>query len=254
MTIQTPCPSVCTPWATAADLCEPYDDPALDPALVDDMLDVASDLLFFLSGQRFAGICRDTVRPAGRPLGAHGSHLGCGGVCGERVVAVTLGAYPIDSIIEVLLDGVALDPSEYKIVDNRWLVRTADADGNRRTWRTCQRLDLDSTEENTFEVTFVYGQMPPRAGVRAAAELGGELALACSPALEGKCKLPKRVTSLARQGVTETVVLDPMAFLDKGKTGLYSCDSFLAAVNPAGISRAAAVYMPGRPRTVRVTG
>lgn len=258
--VTTPCVSTCTPWATAADLCEPYTEIA-DGALVVDCLQAASDILYQLVGRQFPGVCQDTVRPAAGPMGARPSwwprgasyptgHGYCGGGCGLRVPAVTLGAYPVDGVVQVLLDGVEITVSddEMVLVDDRWLLRVADADGHHRTWPTCQRLDRPSTEEHTFEVTFNYGVMPPAAGARAAAVLGGELALSCAGS---DCRLPKRVTALTRQGVTETVVLDPMSFLDEGKTGLYECDAFLRAFNPAGVSRAAALFMPGRPRTVR---
>lgn len=58
------------------------------------------------------------------------------------------------------------------------------------------------------------------------------------------CKLPERVTSISRQGVSWTL-LDPMDFLDKGKTGIYSVDLILSAMNPGNTRRAVArVFSP----------
>jgi hypothetical protein len=59
--------------------------------------------------------------------------------------------------------------------------------------------------------------------------LACQLALACQPETQGKCQLPKRVTNVVRQGVSMAMVLDPMAFLDEGKTGIYEVDLFLAS-------------------------
>jgi hypothetical protein len=50
------------------------------------------------------------------------------------------------------------------------------------------------------------------------------------------CKLPERITSVTRQGVSWTV-LDPMDFLTRGMTGIGSVDQWLAASNGRGPSQ-----------------
>lgn len=50
------------------------------------------------------------------------------------------------------------------------------------------------------------------------------------------CKLPERVTSVTRQGVSWTV-LDPMDFLTKGMTGVGTVDLWLASANGRGPSQ-----------------
>lgn len=51
---------------------------------------------------------------------------------------------------------------------------------------------------------------------------------------QGKsCALPERVTNVAREGVTWTI-LDPLDFLDKGLTGIGSVDQWISRVNLKG--------------------
>jgi hypothetical protein len=127
-------------------------------------------------------------------------------------------------------------------------VRLPDADGVRKGWPCCQDLALPATEPGTFEVAFFYGQEPPKAGKHAAAVLACELALACDGSDE--CRLPKRLQSITRQGVT-AVVLDAFDFLNRRRTGLIEVDSFLAAYNPHGLTRRASVINPDLMRPVR---
>jgi hypothetical protein len=160
----------------------------------------------------------------------------------------------LTAIDEVKIDGVVLDPSLYRIDDYRYLVKLPDAEGNYDPFPCCQNIRLADTEADTFAVTFTYGTPPPTPGVLAAAQLACELALACSPETIGKCRLPQRVTSIARQGIT-MAVLDPFDFLSDGKTGLYLVDLFLRTYNPNRLRRRAAVLSPDVGRKVRrITG
>ncbi len=276
----------CAPWATIADVCEPCTDYSFDTLLLDDMLQASSDILYQLSGSRWPGLCQDTVRPCarslavdyGRPIrppypfgGPYGYWPAAGlgnwnpswGMCmcnrTERsgcstIPEIQLGAAPVVDIVQVLIDGSVVDPTTYRIDDNRWLVRLAStASTDNPGWPCCQRMDLPTTEKETWAVTFQYGTAPPIGGVKAAAILGCQLALACNPATVGRCRLPQRVTQITRQGVT-AIVLDPMAFLDKGKTGLYEVDLWLESVNPGRLRRAAHVISPDIGRRVRRAG
>lgn len=262
--------STCTPWATVDDLCDPclsnYD--TIPSDLLDHQLQVASDLLFMLSGKQFPGLCEMTVRPcaqksyydawAYRSSGYWGyPSFGCGcsvGRCGcPKPSQITLGVQPIVSIKEVKVDGDVLDSSLYRIDDFRYLVRLRDPDGSYATWPCCQDILLPDTEPDTFSVTFIYGRTPPLAGIHAAAILACEFALACSPVDGVECRLPKRVQSLSRQGVN-MVLLDPMEFLAAGKLGIHEVDSFISAWNPHGLKRASGVYNVDRIPSVRRVG
>jgi len=65
------------------------------------------------------------------------------------------------------------------------------------------------------------------------------------------CALPNRVTSIARQGVTYTV-LDNQDFIDELRSGIYAVDLFLRAVNPDRARARARVFSPDVPRARRV--
>lgn len=254
-----PTRSVCNPWATPDDACTSCNDYSFNFPLLDQMLDVASDILFELSGRQFTGTCTKTVYPCSqrtyrdpwpdRSTSSTGLYItpscGCGvpDSCGcGGIHQIQLGAYPVTNIDEVKVDGAVVPESSYRIDGFKYLVRT---DGE--PFPCCSDLsDLD----NAFSVTFDYGLEPPPAGVQAAADLACQLALACDDTRSGECKLPQRVTSLTRQGVS-MVLLDPFDFLENGRTGVYSVDLWLSAVNPRGLRRPPAVLSPDIGQRVR---
>lgn len=262
--------SICGTWATEVDLCAPCSDygVSIDPDVMQWALQMSSDILYELSGRRWSGCCSDTVRPNARyanyperVLGwVTGMPAGYGwlngrlwnGLCTcnrenrtgcNYVSEITLGGYPLVEILEVKVDGVLLDPSQYRIDDYKWLVRLPNPDGTREGWPCCQDMLLDDDQPGTFSVKYVYGINPPIGGVRAAASLACQLALACQEENAEMCKLPERTIQVARQGVT-MIVIDPMEFVDKGRTGLYDVDLWLGAVNPANLRGRATVVTP----------
>jgi hypothetical protein len=288
--------TTCGPWATPADVTEVDVDgfTTAQLAILNTQLQAASDILYSLSGRQFSGSCQDTVRPNariitadhGRPIAAtsawtwNGSGYGyySGGYMsgfgysrwgwvlanteelpdGTTIPSINLGVFPLTSIVEILIDGQTVDPTTYRIDDNRHLVRVINPeetpdDTDNPGWPVQQRMDLPPTEKNTWQVTFTYGVPPPPSGQAAAAELGYQLYLAQSPTTIGQCRLPKRVTSISREGMT-AIVLDPMAFLDKGRTGLLLCDYFIESVNSGHLRRRATVMSPDIGRRVRRTG
>lgn len=204
-----------TAWATHADVtsgpCADLSDPAEQQAL-DDKLAIATYLLWLRTGRRWPGVQTDSVRPAG------GSCGGCGRLSGGRgghVSEIRLPGYPVLSIVEVWVDGVLVDPDEYRVDDNRWLVRFNPDPGDDRHdgWPCCQRMDRELTEDATFGVVYTWGGLPPAAGVAAAKRLGCELHLASDPDTASSCKLPIGVVrSITRQGVSieigQTIDLD----------------------------------------------
>lgn len=260
-----PSSSTCSEWATEDDLCSPCNDYNVLGPIAADFIQAASDLLFEMSGRQYPGLCTKTVRPCARlrsgsapmdpgpPGWTRGwGWCGCGTDpcdCGG-LFSVELGVYPVVDVTSVKVDGVTLDGSKYRVDDYRRLVRLADTDGSNPGWPRTQQLDKPDSAEGTWSVTFTWGREPPPAGVKAAAVLACELALACDPENQSKCRLPKNVTSVTREGVT--MVLSPSDFLDKdGKTGLYEVDIFLRAVNPDRVRRRAAVWHVGMARNVR---
>lgn len=247
------------PWISAQDI---FDGTACSgivaPELVvaDRSARVASYVLWALSGRQFPGVYIDTVRPCrqtflvgtswyeraqlgwwntGNPWGLCGcgqpDQCGCGGLSQVRLPRTG----SLLDVLSVKVDGVVLDPSAYRVDEWDRLVRI---DGD--SWPCCQDLSLADTEDDTWSVTYAYGHEPPEAGRSAARDLACEL---YHGAMGGDCALPKRVSTITRQGVT-VALLDAFNFFDKGRTGIYSVDLFLAAVNPKGRMRRGSIASP----------
>lgn len=259
-------PLLCEPWADGAAVLTARAEKLADvnPTTVDDAATMASEILFLLSARKFPGRCRATIRPAAhragysvaswaQMLGGFVSSWGyCGGgdhrSCLSRG-AIDLGVYPLLDVEEVILDGQVLDNADnraYRVDSDRYLVRL-DGGG----WPTCQdpRSDPAVAGSGAFAVTAVYGQVPPQAGISAAITLACEFALSWS---NKSSKLPARLSRISRQGV-EWQTLDPMTFLDRGRTGLYDVDLFLAAANPHGQRGRPAVLSPDLDRSRRTS-
>lgn len=132
----------------------------------------------------------------------------------------------VTGVVEVTVDGVGFTAYE---LDGSWLART---DG--RPWRVCG----DATE-----VTYTFGRPPPEAGRAAVIELAVELGRASSDNPDQACKLPQRLQSVSRQGLTYTA-LDAAEYLNEGLTGITSVDLFIRSANPSGRTQEATVWSP----------
>lgn len=143
---------------------------------------------------------------------------------------------PVRSVTSITFMGRELDPTEFSLRNNSYLVRA-----NALPWV------LDPVNE--LEITYTYGTPPPSAGKRAAIRLANELILHSMGS--GACALPERISSVARQGVSYTV-MDPQEFISNGKVGIYEIDLFLAAVNPNKAKKRPRIFLAGGPRTERV--
>lgn len=268
--MSAPCQSACTPWATVADVPEECQDtPDLERWLA-----VATDVLFELSGRQFPGTCIDVVRPCarwdswggvpasalaglgyttgGHPYGYRSAWGSCSCNRGRRcgcgsVPEITLGAFPVVAVDEILVDGAVLDPQFYRVDDFRYLVRLPNDDGSNPGWPCCQHVTLDATEPGTWQVTFRYGTMPNSAGVAAAALYACELA---KGAAGGECALPEKTRTVVAQGVTVDLG-DVTNFADGGFTGIRLTDLWLQSVNPNRLRSRARVIDPSIARRVR---
>lgn len=265
--------TICAPWAELADLtgaCAESGDDAIADAELTDALQVASEIVYVLSGRQFPGECTDRLYPcpdrthsyrtepaswSNQPVShapyGHGYAARWARFCGHRhrcgcsrLHQIDLGVAPIVSIDTVVVDGTTLSSSDYRVDDDRWLVRL---DGD--PWPSCN----DLTDTDGFVVDVTWGREPPTAGVWAVAALACQLALSRNPDADGDCVLPKRVTNVTRQGLS-MVVLDPMDFLEDGKTGVYEVDLFLKAYNPGKLQRRATVMSPDIGRRSRRIG
>lgn len=133
------------------------------------------------------------------------------------------------------LDGTIVDPSTYYLADHSILTGTPQAG-----WFP-----------SNVEVTYTYGTPAPTAGRAAARILATELVKMYEG--DDTCALPQRVTSIARQGVSYTL-LDSQDFLDELRTGIYAIDLFLKTANPDKARARARVFSPDVPRARVITG
>lgn len=238
----------------------------------------ATEILWMLTG-RIYGVCSVTIRPCasqcaipqGTTYEGYAGNAMIGGIAGIWTPSMIDGAWvncscttgccsvckldlpftPAASVTSIQIDGAVLapeyrsDPDDaespmfptYRVDSYDRLVRL---DGG--CWPGCQDLSLPLSEEGTWAITYDFGIPVPAGGQIAAAELACEFAKACSG--DSSCKLPSRVQSVSRQGVTMTL-LDTLSDLWKeGRTGLFNVDLWLSAVNPHGLRERSAVYTP----------
>lgn len=250
---------LCTPWTTGDEVLLRPGMSQVAPATAAQAATDASHLLYALSGQQFPGACARVIRPMARPynmdvrlwieylqttgyLGGYstswgacnaarfGDHFAC-----DRPREVDLQAHPVRSVTYVTIGGVTVSPSSYRLDDYRLLVRT---DGE--IWPTCQYVWEADTEPNTFEVGFTFGADPPPFGVSAAVTLAAEFALSRTDLPN---RLPSRVQTITRQGISMTVV-DPLTFIQQGMTGVPEVDMFVRAYNPYKRQQMPTVWSP----------
>lgn len=222
----------------------------------------ATNILWALTGRVF-GLCEMTVRPCFSPTdystyrGRSGSgadwfpglvsgswmpgSCGCADGCNHPSEVALPG--PVDSIVQVMIDGEILDPSEYLIRNNRWLVRT-----NAWVWPQNQNLTVPDDAVGAFTVTYKQGIAVPLAGQLAA----GDLAVEFLRARKGStCKLPDRAQHVSRQGV-DIQLVDAAVLFEQGLTGVSSVDQWIAATNPHKLKSRSRVYSPDSPRVARI--
>lgn len=203
----------------------------------------ASFILYKLSGERYTGIQQvtesygsgnfDPVRL--QPVVVQGDIKNI--PIHEGLRDLRLRNSPVVSVQSIHRGGVLMDPSEYSLRNNAYLVRK-----NSTPWILDPLWDLT--------VSYTYGSAIPAAGKNAAIRLANELILAHND--DPQSALPQRiVTQISRQGETMTI-LDPLNFLQVGRTGVYEIDLFLAAVNPNKAKKKSKVFSVDKPRGERI--
>jgi hypothetical protein len=216
--------------------------------------DMATEFLWRWTGQRF-GQCEATIRPCrqdctaglstyhgGMTGGTSSSHngnpwhptliggswfnIGCGG-CGDNCGCSSGRALrfdkPVSGIASIEIDGVVIDPTTYRVDNNVLLVRE---DGQQ--WPFCQNMSHALGEPDTWAITLLTGEPVPVGGQIAAGKLACEFAKAACGA-KG-CELPSRVQSITRQGVSVSLLVQTFDDMDKGRTGIWLVDSWVASV------------------------
>lgn len=244
---------------------------ATDPTIMEWSQQMAIDVMWAASGRQF-GLCVGTFRPCrreacvpagpmidmwnlignGRSLawdpwaGSLFAQIGCGcrGACRcGPLTTLPLWHRRVRQIIEVTIDGVVLPADAYKLrrLDGQWHIVRVDGG----VWPECQDWEVDAGQVGSWTVKYAHGTPVPMGGRIAAGVLACEIALAAVSSED--CELPKRVRSVVRAGVSIDF-LDPMSFLDQGRTGLEIPDMWLAQVNPKALQRRARVYRADDPR------
>ena len=243
--------------------CDEWED--LDPAIQSAAKDYGATILWAATGRRF-GLCEVTVRPCGMKKCNDGSvdfygydwsggtwvpyifngtwfNCACPGVCCCDPRCQIRLAGPVESIVEVTLDGIAVDPDTYRVDEQYWLVRTGG-----ECWPTCAEMNED-TGEGVLTVTYMRGDPIPATLLNAAATLACEWGKACTGS--GTCRLGNRVTNLARNGVTIDMT-SPEDLLNAGLTGIFEVDQIIHAWNPYKLHERGRIKAPElrTPRTV----
>lgn len=242
--------------------CDPPDDDAVR-IWTEQM---AIEILWAASGRQY-GLCVSTVRPVSRlcnqPYQSDAWSLisnrprlldpregslfgliscGCSGTCCcPTIEAIDLFHDRPRSIIEVAIDGEILDPTAYRLSKGQ-LIRV---DGG--VWPLCQDWNVDADQPGGWYVKYVHGRPVPWGGRVSAGILSAELQKAVCNDDENPCALPRRTQTIVRAGAT-IGFLDPMQFIDEGKTGLYEVDLWLQKVNPNRLQRRSRVYRADDPR------
>lgn len=242
----------CCPWPidpTCCDVPGP-DAPAADRDRFGRALAIASERLGKLTAGAY-GLCEEVIRPCNEPCGAtspdwvdrwpltspyaggildpyvwegtmRNRACGCVDDCECASVCKLRLPGPVAEIVEIKIDGQVVDPATYFVNGVGELVRRSPD-----CWPDCQHMDRPDTEDGTFSVRYLRGRDPgldPDA-VRAVTALTCELFKAMCGR---KCRLPGRVRSITREGVTYEVLTD---WKDRS-TGLEEVDSWLQTVNP----------------------
>lgn len=236
------------PWATVEDL--PFSVVDLhDSDVWDRHLASATDILWALTGRQWRGasLTANAVLTADPHRDGHhtswggcvcrltASHLATTRLAHTEPTRVRLPHRDVTAVTNVTIDG---DTFTRWRLDGAYLTRTDGAG-----WPMCG----DRTR-----ITYDYGRPPPAAAVAACAELAAEFGRdAAGDNTDQECRLPARLRSVNRQGLSFDVV-DSLDFLDKGLTGLVHVDLWIRSVNPSGRrSRAAAVWTPDMHRARR---
>lgn len=140
------------------------------------------------------------------------------GVNGPNVVHLP---GPVNKVLEVTINGVALPSTSY-VLEGDYLYRTDAA------WPG-QNLGAPLGSDGTWGVTYLRGHDVPEGVGSFVSELATEFYKMCTG--NKTCRLPRRVKSMNRQGVSYEMS-DPTDIYASGKTGLPTIDLWLSSVNP----------------------
>lgn len=216
----------CEPFATLADVlaapCGCAYTEGDDGELIEDLIDEASDFLYVASGGRVHGVCERTVWPVSDRscgpdrFGAWSSHSVPGWIVDDAIPL----AGPSTTILEIIIDGEVLDPTEYGLYNGNNLFR------RQRAWPTYNDIAKLPGEDGTFTIRFTFGDPIDRITTQATVEL--------------VCQMMNDAQVLSRlRGITSANVQGVSVSLDAAEEalalGIPSVGRFLDRYAPRGI-------------------
>lgn len=150
---------------------------------------------------------------------------------------------PVGPIVSVVIGGVEIPPSAYRVDDNHMLVRQ---DGE--AWPYSQDQNLPAGDPGTFLVTYYRGAVADGLVRYAAGTLASEYLKAVTG--DTDCRLPSGTTNIIRQGLTIEIEKD---IFENGLTGIPEVDTVTGTYNPYRLKTPPAVFsidtMPARQTT-----
>jgi hypothetical protein len=170
-------------------------DCGLSQEVAEDLLDDASDLVYALSGGTIFGECEGTLRPCRTCWCEH-----CIGCCSIDVIPLRQDAI---AITEVVIDGEVLAPENYTLLPRGRLQKISTNGERPERWPCCQKLYRALDEEDTFGITYTFGQASQPAWVRNAV-----IELACDMGTHFTARngeLPANTTSVTYANTTLTL-------------------------------------------------
>lgn len=215
----------------------PCDTAAVDPTMSNNAQSAAQQLMWALSGRRAGNFTtvNELYQPTRQsacmfPYKAadgqwrNGYAPGYGSECCEFQIE----QQPVQAVTAVRVEGVLLDAADYSLQGST-LLRIG------QCWPSG-----DECQVAPISIDYTWGLPPTAFTLLACAELMCEFLAGWSGNI---CRLPSRVTSIARQGVT--MELDsPTEWAAIGMTGLPTVDAWVRTVNPNGIVTRSRFYSP----------
>lgn len=214
----------------------------------------ATHYLWSATGERFSD-CAVTLRPCARRCGDYWGglpspvrvdgewvNLSCGscrGACGCDTVSEVIVS-GVNEIRAINIDGQEFVPEDTAVVyDRRRIVRI---DGE--AWPMCQNLSAPTGEPGSWSITVTRGLPVPPGAAWVTGILLCELAKACVG--DSTCRLPRRVQTITRNGVT-VGFQDMFEGLDSLRTGIFEVDMFIESARSVGYAEPR-VLSPDVPR------
>ena len=121
---------------------------------------------------------------------------------------------PVREVLEVDIEGTLVDTQQY----GQMLL----------VGQTIDVQSICSVLPKKLTITYRFGSTMTLPARNVTLFYAHQLYLSTPEGNNGECQLPERVTSVNREGVSMTVI-DPMTFLDNGRTGVPRIDQWLSS-------------------------